>query len=84
MISESILLVFVKCRCDKEIFSSLNSHNKSESVLATSAKRENARARIRVFVKPIPKKLDYPPDLQDECVKLVLEQAETLRENWAE
>ena len=45
--------------------------------------RENARARIRVFVKRILKKFGYPPDLQDEAVKLVLEQAETLCEDWA-
>ena len=45
--------------------------------------RENARARIRVFVKRILKKFGYPPDLQDEAVKLVLEQAETLSEDWA-
>lgn len=45
--------------------------------------RENNRARIRVFVKRILKKFGYPPDLQDEAVKLVLEQAETLSEDWA-
>ena len=46
--------------------------------------RENARARIRVFVKRILKKFGYPPDLQDAAVKLVLEQAETISEDWAE
>ena len=45
--------------------------------------RENARARIRVIVKRILKKFGYPPDLQDEAVKLVLEQAETLSDEWA-
>nr|MCU0711029.1 DUF3387 domain-containing protein [Pirellula sp.] len=45
--------------------------------------RENARARIRVIVKRILKKFGYPPDLQDAAVKLVLEQAETLSEEWA-
>ena len=29
------------------------------------------------------KKFGYPPDLQEEAVKLVLEQAETLSEDWA-
>ncbi|MFN7291036.1 MAG: DUF3387 domain-containing protein, partial [Pirellula sp.] len=45
--------------------------------------RENARARIRVIVKRILKKFGYPPDLQDAAVRLVLEQAETLSEEWA-
>jgi type I restriction enzyme R subunit len=41
-------------------------------------KRESARARMRILVKRILKKYGYPPDLSDEAVKLVLEQAETL------
>jgi len=41
-------------------------------------KRESARARMRVVVKRILKKYGYPPDLADEAVKLVLEQAEAL------
>ena len=45
--------------------------------------RESARARIRVIVRRILKRFGYPPDLQDEAVKLVLEQAETLSGEWA-
>lgn len=45
--------------------------------------RESARARIRVIVRRILKKFGYPPDLQDAAVKLVLEQAETLSDEWA-
>jgi len=41
-------------------------------------KRESARARMRVLVKRILKKFGYPPDLSDEAVRTVLEQAETL------
>lgn len=41
-------------------------------------KRESARAKMRILVKRILKKYGYPPDLSDEAVKLVLEQAETL------
>ncbi|MBO6756357.1 MAG: type I restriction endonuclease subunit R [Roseibium sp.] len=41
-------------------------------------KRESARARMRVLVKRILKKYGYPPDLSEEAVKLVLEQAEAL------
>ncbi|BCT69340.1 type I restriction enzyme endonuclease domain-containing protein [Nitrosospira sp. NRS527] len=40
--------------------------------------RESARARIRVMVKRILKKYGYPPDLQDEAIKMVLEQAALL------
>ena len=40
--------------------------------------RESARAKIRVMVKRILKKHDYPPDLQDEATKTVLAQAELL------
>ena len=41
-------------------------------------KRESARARMRVLVKRILKKYGYPPDLSEDAVKLVLEQAEAL------
>lgn len=44
---------------------------------------ESARAKIRVMVRRILKKYGYPPDLQDEAVKLVLEQAEALCADWA-
>jgi type I restriction enzyme R subunit len=41
-------------------------------------KRESARARMRVLVKRILKKYGYPPDLAEDAVKLVLEQAEAI------
>jgi type I restriction enzyme R subunit len=44
--------------------------------------RESARAKIRVLVKRILKKHGYPPDLQDEATKTVLEQAEELCNEW--
>ncbi|MEW6303437.1 MAG: type I restriction endonuclease subunit R [Verrucomicrobiota bacterium] len=46
--------------------------------------RESARAKIRVMVKRILNKYGYPPDLQDEAVKTVLQQAELLCADWAE
>jgi len=46
-------------------------------------KSENARARIRLMVKKILKKYGYPPDLQDEAVRTVIEQAEKLSALWA-
>lgn len=44
--------------------------------------RESARAKIRVLVKRILKHYGYPPDLQDEAVKTVLESAELLCKDW--
>ena len=43
----------------------------------------NARARIRVFLKRFLNQFGYPPDLQAEATKLVLEQAEALSAEWA-
>ncbi|MGH6628087.1 MAG: type I restriction endonuclease subunit R [Burkholderiaceae bacterium] len=45
--------------------------------------RESARAKIRVMVKRILNKYGYPPDLQEEAVKIVLLQAELLCADWA-
>ncbi len=44
--------------------------------------REGARAKIRVMVKRILNKYGYPPDLQEEAVKIVLQQAELLCAEW--
>jgi type I restriction enzyme R subunit len=45
--------------------------------------RESARAKIKVLVKRILWKHGYPPDLQNEATKLVLQQAELLCAEWA-
>jgi type I restriction enzyme R subunit len=45
--------------------------------------RESARAKIKVMVKRILNRYGYPPDLQDEAVKTVLQQAEWLCADWA-
>ena len=45
--------------------------------------RESARAKIRVIVRKILRHYGYPPDLQDEAVKTVLESAELLCKDWA-
>lgn len=44
--------------------------------------RESARARMRVLVKRILRKYGYPPDLQDEAVQTVIQQAELLTGGW--
>ena len=46
--------------------------------------RESARAKIRVMVRRILRKHGYPPDLQNEATKLVLEQAEVLCADWSD
>jgi type I restriction enzyme, R subunit len=43
----------------------------------------SARARIRIEVKKVLKKFGYPPDLADDAVRLVLQQAEALSAQWA-
>ncbi|HDR0999025.1 type I restriction endonuclease subunit R [Pasteurella multocida] len=46
--------------------------------------RESVRARLRILVRRILQKYKYPPDKADEAIELVLEQAETLSEQWCE
>ena len=47
------------------------------------ARRDSARARMRVLVKRILRKYGYPPDLQDAAVQTVLQQAEALSAMWS-
>ena len=49
-----------------------------QSVTIDWTVRESARAKIRVMVRRVLRKYGYPPDLQSEAVKTVLEQAELL------
>ena len=58
--------------------------NVRNSVTIDWTMRESARAKIRVMVRRILRKHGYPPDLQAEATKLVLEQAEVLCADWAE
>lgn len=46
------------------------------------AHRETARARMRMLVKRILRKYGYPPDLQDDAVRTLIEQAELLAAQW--
>jgi type I restriction enzyme R subunit len=45
--------------------------------------RESVRAKMRVLVKRILRKHNYPPDKQEQATQTVLEQAELLSETWA-
>ena len=53
------------------------------SVSVDWTKRENARAQIRVIVKRILRRYEYPPDKQEKATRTVLEQAEVLCHEWA-
>ena len=57
--------------------------NVRKSVTIDWTVRESARAKIRVMVRRILRRYGYPPDLQEEATKLVLEQAEILCQDWA-
>ncbi|MDR3413309.1 MAG: type I restriction endonuclease subunit R [Formivibrio sp.] len=45
-------------------------------------KRESIRARLRNLVRITLRRYKYPPDMQEEAIRLVLEQAERLSESW--
>ncbi len=53
-----------------------------KSVTVDWSRRENARAQLRVLVKRILRKYGYPPDKQEKATELVLEQTETLCQDW--
>jgi type I restriction enzyme R subunit len=46
-------------------------------------KRESVRARLRNLVRITLRRYKYPPEKQEEAIRLVLEQAERLSDEWA-
>jgi len=54
-----------------------------ENISVDWQKREGARAKIRVLIKRILKKYGYPPDLQNDAIRTVIEQAERWSAEWA-
>ncbi len=46
-------------------------------------KRESVRARLRNLVRITLRRYKYPPDKQEEAIKLVLDQAERLSDEWS-
>ena len=56
--------------------------NLRKNVTVDWAERESVRARLRLMVKRVLKKYKYPPDLAENAVELVLEQAKALGESW--
>lgn len=45
-------------------------------------KRESVRARLRNLVRITLRRYRYPPDMQEEAIRLVLDQAERLSDEW--
>ncbi len=45
--------------------------------------RDSVRAKMRILIKRLLKKYKYPPEGQEEAVALVLQQAETLADEWS-
>ncbi|MBD3250505.1 MAG: DUF3387 domain-containing protein [Candidatus Pacebacteria bacterium] len=46
--------------------------------------KDSVQARLRIYVKKLLKKYNYPPDKQEKATKTVLEQAELLARDWTE
>lgn len=44
--------------------------------------KESVQAKLRVYIKKLLKKYNYPPDKQERATKIVLEQAELLAKDW--
>jgi type I restriction enzyme R subunit len=57
--------------------------NLRQNVSVDWSVRENVRAKLRLMVKRVLRKYKYPPVKQEEAVRLVLQQAETLSAEWA-
>jgi type I restriction enzyme R subunit len=56
--------------------------NLRKNVTVDWAERDSVRSRLRLMVKRVLKKYKVPPDLADNAVELVLEQAKALGESW--
>ena len=54
-----------------------------ENLTVDWSERESVRAKLRLLVKRLLKKYKYPPDQTEEAVELVLQQAQTMGEEWS-
>jgi type I restriction enzyme R subunit len=54
-----------------------------ENLTVDWSERESVRAKLRLLVKRLLKKYKYPPDQTEEAVELVLQQAQSLGEEWS-
>lgn len=55
--------------------------NLRQNLTVDWSERESVRARLRLMVKRILRKYKYPPDLQEEAVELVIQQAQKYGED---
>lgn len=55
-----------------------------KSVTIDWDKKESVQAKMRVLIKRILKKYGYPPEKQDQAVKMVLEQAKVMADDFLE
>ena len=46
-------------------------------------KRDSVRARLRNLVRITLRRYKYPPEMQEEAIRLVLDQAERLSDEWS-
>lgn len=56
--------------------------NLRENLSVDWSQRESVRAKLRLMVKRILRKYKYPPDLEENAVQMVLQQAEELSAEW--
>jgi type I restriction enzyme R subunit len=56
--------------------------NLRKNITVDWSQRESVRASLRLMVRRILRKYKYPPDLAEAAVELVLQQAESLGEEW--
>ncbi len=57
--------------------------NLRENLSVDWSQRESVRAKLRLMVKRILRKYKYPPDLEENAVQMVLQQAEELSAEWS-
>jgi type I restriction enzyme R subunit len=67
----------------KKIASELTETIRNSTTIDWSS-REDIKAEIRVQVKRLLRKYDYPPDKQKEAIETVMEQAELMCDNQGE
>ncbi|MDA8139167.1 MAG: DUF3387 domain-containing protein [Desulfobacteraceae bacterium] len=65
----------------KKIAHELTEKQRSSAIVDWQ-KRESVRARLRNLMRITLHRYKYPPDYQEEAIKLVLEQAERLSDEW--
>jgi type I restriction enzyme R subunit len=58
--------------------------NLRDNLTVDWSERESVRAKLRLMVKRILKKYKYPPDQAESAIDLVLQQLQTVGEEWTD